>query len=94
MDNIHIVDARTFDTQETVTVPFRMPEANGNPPTQRLTRLERVRQAVQNGSGRVGISGLSFDPTGDYLYTGTEATLVEFDLRSIRKRGMGCSSVA
>lgn len=88
MDHIHIVDARTFATQETIRVPFRLDD------NKRLTRGERVRQAVQNGSGRVGISGLTFDPTGDFLYTGTEATLVEFDLRSARKRGIGCSAMA
>lgn len=44
--------------------------------------------------GRVGISGLCFDPTGNFLYSGTESTIVEWDLRRERRRGVGSAAVA
>ena len=42
----------------------------------------------------LGIAGVCFDPTGDFLYTGTERTVVEYDLRTVRKRGLGCGGMA
>jgi hypothetical protein len=32
---------------------------------------------------------LCFDETGDYLYAGTESSIVEYDLRLESKRGSG-----
>ena len=30
-----------------------------------------------------GIAGVAFDPTGEWLYSGTENTVVEWDLRRV-----------
>jgi hypothetical protein len=37
--------------------------------------------------GTWGIAGISFDPTGEFLYSGTERTVVEWDLRGGRGGG-------
>jgi hypothetical protein len=31
--------------------------------------------------GTWGIAGIAFDPTGDWLYSGTEGSVVEWDMR-------------
>jgi len=68
--NIHVIDARTFETHVVIPVPKDAPGAQA-PPTRR--------SGVD--SSHVGISGVAFDPTGDWLYAGTERTVVEWDLR-------------
>ncbi|GHJ84703.1 hypothetical protein NliqN6_1105 [Naganishia liquefaciens] len=83
---IHIVDARTFDVQSRVELPI-------------VSREERIRNAHHSSysptrrmgpdGGRVGIAGIAFDPTGDFLYAGTEAVMVEYDLRRHARRGLG-----
>jgi hypothetical protein len=83
---IHIVDARTFDVQARVELPI-------------VSREERIRNAHHSSysptrrmgpdGGRVGIAGIAFDPTGDFLYAGTEAVMVEYDLRRHSRRGLG-----
>jgi WD40 repeat protein len=67
--NIHIIDARTFDTHVVIPVPKEVP---GVPPSARHTGIDSV---------HYGISGIAFDPSGDWLYAGTERTVVEWDLR-------------
>lgn len=42
------------------------------------------REPRQRGEGETwGIAGVAFDPTGDWLYSGTERTVVEWDLRRV-----------
>lgn len=72
LTRIHIVDARTFQTHMYIEVPF---DAAGVPPSP----SRRPRRGVDGGL--YGISGIAFDPTGDWLYAGTERTVVEWDLR-------------
>ncbi|KAL1405486.1 hypothetical protein Q8F55_009120 [Vanrija albida] len=71
--NIHIIDARTFNTHVVVPVPYDPP-----PPTPPAPRRYN-RHGVDGGTW--GISGVAFDPTGDWLYAGTERTIVEWDMR-------------
>jgi hypothetical protein len=85
--NIHIVDARTFATQVTLPVPFN------SDPMSSTQRSPATHRAGVDG-GMLGIAGVCFDPTGDFLYTGTERTVVEYDLRTVRKRGLGCGGMA
>ncbi|KAJ9114617.1 hypothetical protein QFC22_005490 [Naganishia vaughanmartiniae] len=83
---IHVVDARTFDVQARLELPI-------------ISREERLRNAhhpsysptrrVGPDGGRIGIAGIDFDPTGDFLYAGTEAVMVEYDLRRHSRRGVG-----
>ncbi|BEI91660.1 uncharacterized protein CcaverHIS019_0404800 [Cutaneotrichosporon cavernicola] len=72
LTRIHIVDARTFQTHVCVEVPFEV--ASAAPPPSR-----RPRRGVDGGL--YGISGIAFDPSGDWLYAGTERTVVEWDMR-------------
>lgn len=72
LTRIHIVDARTFQTHMYIEVPYDVP---GVPPSP----SRRPRRGVDGGL--YGISGIAFDPTGDWLYAGTERTVVEWDLR-------------
>lgn len=67
--HIHIVDARTFNTHVVVPVPFELP---GSPEVDKRRGFE---------SGQWGVAGVAFDPSGDWLYAGTERTVVEWDLR-------------
>ncbi|WOO85523.1 putative protein [Vanrija pseudolonga] len=71
--NIHIIDARTFNTHVVVPVPYDLP-----PPATPAPRRYN-RHGVDGGTW--GISGVAFDPTGDWLYAGTERTIVEWDMR-------------
>ncbi|ORX33426.1 hypothetical protein BD324DRAFT_639736 [Kockovaella imperatae] len=72
--NIHIVDARTFHTHVVVPVPWR--------PASSATDTQRTdRKGVENGV--TGIAGIAFDPSGDWLYSGTERTVVEWDMRRL-----------
>ncbi|KAJ9104434.1 hypothetical protein QFC21_001929 [Naganishia friedmannii] len=83
---IHVVDARTFDVQARLELPI-------------ISREERLRNAhhpsysptrrVGPDGGRIGIAGIDFDPSGDFLYAGTEAVMVEYDLRRHSRRGVG-----
>lgn len=70
-NNIHIIDARTFNTHVVVPVPFSAP-GQGEPIGSRRAGVDSVHW---------GISGVGFDPTGDWLYAGTERTVAEWDLR-------------
>ncbi|CAK9786904.1 unnamed protein product [Cutaneotrichosporon oleaginosum] len=72
LTRIHIVDARTFQTHVCVEVPYETTGATPSP-------SRRPRRGVDGGL--YGISGIAFDPSGDWLYAGTERTLVEWDLR-------------
>lgn len=72
--NIHIVDARSFQAHVVVPVPWYLDESSRPRPSPNQ-RINSVSQGV------VGISGVAFDPTGDWLYAGTEQTVVEWDLR-------------
>jgi hypothetical protein len=67
--NIHIIDARTFDTHVVIPVPHTLP---GEAAPTRRTGVD---------CSHTGISGIGFDPSGDWLYAGTERTVVEWDLR-------------
>jgi hypothetical protein len=87
MDHIHIADARTFDAQITLRVPLKAADGEtiwGDDPTHIRTAPAR---------GRIGIAGLCFDEKGDFLYAGTESSIVEYDLRLETKRGSGYSTV-
>ncbi|WVW83001.1 hypothetical protein I302_105017 [Kwoniella bestiolae CBS 10118] len=75
--NIHLIDAQTFHTHVVIPVPH-IPSGTADPDAQ-----SKPRQGVENGTW--GIAGVGFDPTGDWLYSGTERTVVEWDL----KRGCG-----
>ncbi|KIR32772.1 hypothetical protein I352_04707 [Cryptococcus deuterogattii MMRL2647] len=77
--NIHIIDARTLTTHVVVPVPY-VPNATTNPEV-----LRRPRKGVEGGTW--GISGVAFDPTGDFLYSGTESTVVEWDVRRLGNQG-------
>ena len=67
--NIHIIDAQTLNTHITLPVPYA---PSGVPQGVYRTGLE---------GGTWGIAGIAFDPTGDWLYSGTEGSVVEWDLR-------------
>ncbi|KAK8869692.1 hypothetical protein IAR55_000260 [Kwoniella newhampshirensis] len=73
--NIHIIDARTFDTHVIIPIPS-IPSGSADPDVAR-----RPRMGVEGGTW--GIAGVGFDPTGDWLYSGTERTVVEWDLRRL-----------
>lgn len=85
------MDARTFDVQARLELPI-------------ISREERLRNAhhpsysptrrVGPDGGRIGIAGIDFDPTGDFLYAGTEAVMVEYDLRRHSRRGVGSQAFA
>ncbi|WVQ71758.1 hypothetical protein IAR50_001299 [Cryptococcus sp. DSM 104548] len=79
--NIHIIDARTFATHVVVPVPHVPTEATDY----------GVRDGLRKGvdGGTWGIAGVAFDPTGDWLYSGTERTVVEWDLRKSNRGGEG-----
>ncbi|KAL0254052.1 hypothetical protein I308_101431 [Cryptococcus tetragattii IND107] len=77
--NIHIIDARTLTTHVVVPVPH-VPNATTSPEV-----LRRPRKGVEGGTW--GISGVAFDPTGDFLYSGTESTVVEWDVRRLGNHG-------
>ncbi|OXG21572.1 hypothetical protein C366_01253 [Cryptococcus neoformans Tu401-1] len=77
--NIHIIDARTLTTHVVVPVPH-VPNETTNPEI-----LRRPRKGVEGGTW--GISGVAFDPTGDFLYSGTESTVVEWDIRRLGNHG-------
>jgi len=74
--NLHIVDAKTFNSHVVVPVPHVVPSPTVDPAT-----LYRDRMGVEGGTW--GIAGVGFDPTGDWLYSGTEKTIVEWDLRRV-----------
>ncbi|CAD6581228.1 MAG: hypothetical protein TREMPRED_002944 [Tremellales sp. Tagirdzhanova-0007] len=69
--NIHIVDARTFHTHVIVPVPHA-----SYPSARELTGRQEMGE-------NWGIAGVAFDPTGEWLYSGTENTVVEWDLRRV-----------
>ncbi|WRT67211.1 uncharacterized protein IL334_004177 [Kwoniella shivajii] len=71
--NIHVIDAQTFHTHVVLPVPH-IPTGTADPDISL-----RPRQGIENGTW--GIAGVGFDPTGDWLYSGTERTVVEWDLR-------------
>ncbi|WWD16043.1 hypothetical protein CI109_100468 [Kwoniella shandongensis] len=73
--NIHIIDARTFNTHVIIPVPY-IPSGSADPDLAR-----RPRMGVEGGTW--GIAGVGFDPSGDWLYSGTERTVVEWDLRRL-----------
>nr|XP_019001991.1 uncharacterized protein I203_05127 [Kwoniella mangroviensis CBS 8507]OCF65452.1 hypothetical protein I203_05127 [Kwoniella mangroviensis CBS 8507] len=75
--NVHLIDAQTFHTHVVIPVPH-IPSGTADPEAS-----TKPRQGVENGTW--GIAGVGFDPTGDWLYSGTERTVVEWDLR----RGCG-----
>jgi hypothetical protein len=68
--NIHIVDAKTFNTHVIIPVPSYSPNGRESPPPR-----------VGVDGGECGIAGVAFDPTGEWLYSGTERTVVEWDMR-------------
>ncbi|WVQ98832.1 hypothetical protein IAU59_005963 [Kwoniella sp. CBS 9459] len=71
--NIHIIDAQTFQSHLVIPVPH-VPSGTADPDA-----LTRPRLGIEGGGW--GIAGVAFDPTGDWLYSGTERTVVEWDLR-------------
>ena len=100
--NLHIVDARTFHTHVVVPVPFSDTPSRGVIhgsgigeafPTlgNELRNLRSMRQGVEGGTH--GIAGVGFDPTGNWLYSGTERTVVEWDMSRL-SRGDGSWAMA
>ncbi|ODN83234.1 hypothetical protein L202_01414 [Cryptococcus amylolentus CBS 6039] len=81
ISNIHIIDARTFATHVVLPVP--------HVPTGTTDYNERNSPRKGVDGGTWGIAGLAFDPTGDWLYSGTEKTVVEWDLRKMNRGGEG-----
>lgn len=70
--HIHVVDAKTLSPH----VVLRVPVDAISPHIPRTCHQQHGFDA-----GTWGISGLAFDPTGDWLYAGTERTVVEWDMR-------------
>lgn len=66
---------------------IRVPLKANDGTTVWTTDTPHVRTATERG--RVGIAGLCFDAHGEYLYAGTESSVVEYDLRLESKRGSG-----
>ena len=85
--NLHIVDAKTFNTHVVVPVPYIAPNSAIDPST-----LYRDRTGVEGGTW--GVAGVGFDPSGEWLYSGTERTIVEWDLRRMGGGGSGTWSMA
>ncbi|WWC69372.1 uncharacterized protein I206_103311 [Kwoniella pini CBS 10737] len=79
--NIHLIDAQTFNTHVIIPVPH-IPLGTADPDA-----TSKPRQGVENGTW--GIAGVGFDPSGDWLYSGTERTVVEWDLRRSGSGGGG-----
>ncbi|WVQ78405.1 hypothetical protein IAT38_000491 [Cryptococcus sp. DSM 104549] len=77
--NIHIIDARTFATHVIVPVPS-VPNGSVDPEV-----ANKPRTGVEGGTW--GIAGVAFDPSGDFLYSGTERTVVEWDMRRLGGQG-------
>lgn len=71
--NIHVIDAQTLNTHVVLPVPTDGASASA-------TDAAHPPRAGHEG-GTWGIAGVSFDPTGQYLYSGTERTVVEWDMR-------------
>ncbi|WVR05161.1 hypothetical protein IAU60_002173 [Kwoniella sp. DSM 27419] len=71
--NIHVIDAQTFNAHLILPVPH-IPQGTADPEASARPRL-----GVEGGGW--GIAGVAFDPSGDWLYSGTERTVVEWDLR-------------
>lgn len=69
------MDAKTFNSHVILPVPF---DIRSSPSS---TTASATRVGVEGGE--CGIAGISFDPTGDWLYSGTERTIVEWDMRRI-----------
>lgn len=74
---MHIVDARTFNTHAIVPVPF----VDGETVNPSLLARPNGRSGYEGGTW--GLAGVGFDPSGDWLYSGTEKTIVEWDLRRL-----------
>jgi hypothetical protein len=70
--NIHIIDAQTLNTHITLPVPYAPPGVTQG----------AYRTGLEGGTW--GIAGIAFDPTGEWLYSGTEGSVVEWDLRRDR----------
>jgi hypothetical protein len=85
--HLHIVDAKTFNSHVVVYVPYIAPQS----PTA-TSNLYRDRTGVEGGTW--GIAGVGFDPSGEWLYSGTERTVVEWDLRRMGGGGGGTWSMA
>jgi WD40 repeat protein len=73
--NIHIIDARTFHTHVILPVPADQAASTSAIPA----GGQSSRSGVEGGTW--GIAGVAFDPSGDWLYSGTERTVVEWDMR-------------
>ena len=58
----------------TIPVPYQLPTEEGRAGYNYRTGME---------GGTWGIAGIAFDPTGEWLYSGTERTVVEWDLRRL-----------
>ncbi|WWC61039.1 uncharacterized protein I303_103617 [Kwoniella dejecticola CBS 10117] len=84
--NIHLIDAQTFHTHVVIPVPH-IPSGTADPDAN-----SKPRQGVENGTW--GIAGVGFDPSGDWLYSGTERTVVEWDLRRHGSGGGGVWGLA
>jgi hypothetical protein len=76
--NIHIIDAKTLNTHVIVPVPYYPPSEAGV-----MSTISGSRPRNGHDGGTWGIAGIGFDPTGDWLYSGTERTVVEWDLRRL-----------
>lgn len=93
--HIHLIDAKTFNSHVVVPVPFdacaTSPASSAPASTHRGPSLRHpTSPAVSAANARRdmcgqswGIAGVAFDPTGDWLYSGTESTVVEWDLRRL-----------
>lgn len=81
--NIHVIDAQTLNTHVVLPVPSPSPLQGNNTQGARLG----------HEGGTWGIAGIAFDPTGQFLYSGTERTVVEWDMRG-GPRGEGTWDMA
>ena len=102
--HIHVIDAKTFNSHVVIPVPanpYATSSATGGPGNPAAGRLTAHMTPAERAAGRRdacgqswGIAGIAFDPTGNWLYSGTESTVVEWDMRRFGGGEGGCWGMA
>ncbi|KDQ17451.1 hypothetical protein BOTBODRAFT_171937 [Botryobasidium botryosum FD-172 SS1] len=78
-NNLHAIDARTFTSHSILPVPSISPSAPSSP-TSPTSPLVPASSSFPPPLRSVNLAGVCFDPTGKWIYVGTEKSVLEYEV--------------
>jgi len=83
-NNLHAIDARTFTSHSILPIPSLSPSTPSSPSFP-SSPLAVINSSSHPSPRAVDLAGVCFDPTGKWVYVGTEKSVLEYEVAAAGK---------